>query len=84
MSSGPKTSVGLTIACESPESRRACSVAALPRKYANGESADEFATLTWTTRRTPARFAASKRRRVFSIARANVVSPRSKRTQYVL
>jgi hypothetical protein len=77
MSSGPKTSVGRTIACERPESRSAFSVAALPRKYANGELASAFATLMWTTRRIPASRAAPNSAFVFSSAFANVVSPRS-------
>ena len=43
-----------------------------------------FATLMWTMRRTPARFAAANSLAVFSTARSNVVVPRSNRTQYVL
>ena len=74
-SSGPKTSVGRTIACDSPDSRNARSTRALPRKYGSGESSLGFETLTWTTRRTPASSAARKSAALFATARANETGP---------
>ena len=44
-----------------PESMRAFSKIALPRKYSSGESSDGLVMLTWTIRWTPACLAASKR-----------------------
>ena len=58
MSSAPKITVGLSIACDIPDRLTASSTSALPRKYGNGESAVAFVMLTWTIRRTPASSAA--------------------------
>ena len=56
------------IVCESSDSRRSRSSIAFPRKYSSRESCDGFVMLTWTTRETAARRAASKRMRVLLTA----------------
>ena len=81
MSSFPKITVGRTIAWLSPDPWIIRSIAALPRKYANGESSEGLVMLTCTSRRTPASFAAPIKVWVFRTARSNVTSPRGKRTQ---
>ena len=46
MSRGPKISVGRTIAYARPDDRTASSTSAFPRKYASGDCAEAFVTLS--------------------------------------
>jgi len=58
MSSSPNNTVGRRIAYEMPVALSAASSCALPRKYSSGDVSEGFVMLTWTTRETPAAFAA--------------------------
>ena len=65
----------------SRRSARACSTAALPRKYGYGESASGWVIETCTTRRTPASAAAWNSTRDRATALSWLTCPCAKRTQ---
>jgi hypothetical protein len=74
-------SVGRTIAYERPDDESASSASAFPLKYGKTEEGDAFETLSWTTRRTPAACADSRRSSVLATASSNVTLPRGERIQ---
>ncbi len=84
MSSGPKITVGLIMACDNPESVTALSTSPLPLKYGSGEPESAFVMLTCTILCTPASWDAFISVSVFSTALSKVIAPCEKRTQYVL
>src|SRR3984885_4385052 len=80
----PNKMDGRSTACETPRSARACSTAALPRKYGYGESASGWVMEVCTIRCTPASAAARNSARELATAVSWLIDPRANRTQYVL